>query len=1118
MQSGCITGMHIPHFLILKLFKTMKKKPNPEIFFFLWKRRKILLTMKLLLCFFVFSALNVSGSTMFSQNATFKLAVNGKTVKEVFKDIESQNLTYRELENNLIVITPLFNDNQEVVVSGKVTDSRTGEPMVGVTVSVDATTIGTVTGPDGNYSLRVPDENSILVFSFIGYNTTRIVVAGQREVNISLEEDLIGLEEVIVVGYGTQRRVNVTGSVSTVNFDEEFAGRPLTNASQALGGKVTGLWVSQNSGKPGADAAQLRVRGWGTMGNSNPLIIIDGIEGSLSQLNPNDIENISVLKDAASSAIYGSKAANGVILVTTRQGRYNEKMKISINSYGGVQSLGRRFDMVDNSADLMELMNQAYVNVGSNPRFPDYLISDFRNGTDPFKYPNTNWYDGNLFENAVMHEHNVSVSGGSEQTSAYLSFNYLSQDGIMMRTNTERYGIRANLESNIREWLTVGGRVGYTNQDSEEPYYPTIAYGPLGRVYTILHTSAPFIAPYTRDGRLGGVQAIDRDGVIMYENNNPLIDANNGLTATGQNSYNVNAYANINFTDNLYIRTTIASTGTMTLVDRFNQHVEGYTDTGVARVSRNLNREGIEVIRGYNQRVDNQFYTTLNYDNLFDQKHRIGAIAGMQLEDMSIKTLFARRADPPKEGLTQIDAGTTGIVGEGNLNRLRMFSYFGRVNYAFQDKYLFEANIRADASSRFKEGNRWGIFPGFSAGWRLIEEDFIRNLNIFSDLKIRGSWGKLGNQNIAGYWPYLSIINQTFPLSYNYGGALFPGAAITEMVDENITWETTTSFDFGFEFGFLDNRLMITADYFDKITEDILVRLPIPNIMGGITAPFENIGEMTNKGFELSITYNNGIRDRDRLGYMINANLTNVTNQVTKFRGGDSPDQLFLIREGYSYQTLYGYKEIGIFQSDEEAAAYMHSSGFIPKAGDLKYEDVNGDGRLGFEDKQELGNTIPKFTFGLNPSVRFRGFDLSAVLQGAAGVHVWTANQMTQINGDGATTITSRWRNAWTPENTNTDIPAIKIDYPWMNEQSSFWVQEISFIKLKNLQLGYTLPNAIASRLGMERVYIYANGQNIGSLVTDAYEGYDPERSTTSSGSNIYPAARIISFGVNIEL
>lgn len=812
-------------------------------------------------------------------------------------------------------------------VSGTVTDAD-GTPLPGTSVLEKGTTNGVQTDFDGNFSIAVPEENATLVFSYIGFASKEVGVNGQSTIDVSLEESAQGLEEVVVVGYGTQKKVNLTGSISTVEFDEELENRPITNASQALGGTASGIWVSQNSGKPGSDGAQIRVRGWGTLNNSNPLIIVDGVEGSFDQLNPNDIANISVLKDAASAAIYGSKAANGVVLITTKTGTQGEEMKVAINSYIGLQSLGRRYDLINNSAEHMELSNIGLTNDGASPLFSDDLIEAFRNGSDPFKYPNTDWYK-ELFRTATIQEHNVSVNGGSEKTSSFISLNYLDQDGIVPNTNSERYGIRANVTSNVKDWLKLSARLNYIRRVSDEPY-ADITYGSLGRVFEMLSGATPYIAPYTSDGRFGSVQAIDSDGSLLYDNRNPLIDAANGLTRTEENLLTLNVAADVKFNDRLSLNTTISSNRNWNLTDRHNVSVFGYTDTGVETITKNYNREGLEINRTQISGLQQNLFSTLNYNQVFGNVHDVSAIGGIQIEANRIQNVYARRSAPPKEGLTQVDAGTSGIQGEGNLNGFRIFSYFGRVNYSFDSKYLFEANFRADASSRFKEGNRWGYFPGFSAGWRLSEEKFIQDTGIFSNLKLRASWGQLGNQNLDSYWPYLTVIGQSNNLSYNYGGSFAPGAAITSLVDEDITWETSSSFDVGLDIGLFDGKISIEADYFRKTTEDILVQLPIPLILGEVTAPFENVGEMTNNGFEFVVNYDNRKFERNQFAVNLGLNLTYIENEVTKFRGGDSPDQLYLIREGYSFNSLYGFNAIDVYQSDEEAAEHMYANSFYP--------------------------------------------------------------------------------------------------------------------------------------------------------------------------------------------
>ena len=1071
----------------------------------------------------------VYSSTVIQPDRKVSVSVENRKLSEVLKEVlEPLDISYRVIGGQIMLTSlgvkrqaslPLPENAPEVpverTIAGTVTDEK-GEGLPGVNVLLKGTQRGTTADAAGKFSLSVPDGAATLVFSFVGYAPKEVeVAANQTVLDVTLAVDNKSLNEVVVVGYGSQQKVNLTGAISTIKFDDEINNRPITNSSQALGGTASGVWVSQNSGKPGSDGAQIRVRGWGTLNNSNPLIIIDGVEGTFEQLNPSDIESISVLKDAASAAIFGSKAANGVVLVTTRMGKTNEKMQVNVNSYVGVQTLGMHPDVINNSAEHMELTNRGLISDGGSQLFSNDLISAFRNGSDPYKYPNTDWFK-ELYKSAPIHEHNVSVRGGTAQTSSYISFNYLSQDGIVPNTQSRRYGIRANLESNVNRWLKIGGRLSYLNRDSQEPY-ADIVYGSLGRVFEMLSGAAPYIAPYTRDGQFGSVQAIAADGNLLYDNRNPLIDAANGRTITEDNVFTVNTTANIKFSESLSLRTTFATNGNFTLADRYNTSVFGYTDTGIETITKNYNREGLEINRGQTSTLNTNLFSTLNFNHTFNEVHAVSAIAGMQLESNKIQTLYARRTMPPKEGLTQVDAGTSGIQGEGNLNRLRIFSYFGRLNYAFDQKYLFEANLRADASSRFKEGNRLGVFPGFSAGWRISDEAFMEDIRAVSNLKLRASWGKLGNQNIANYWPYLTIITQDNSLSYNYGGKFAPGAAITSLVDDNITWETTATLDIGLELGLFNDKITIEADYFRKTTDNIIVQLPIPSLLGGLTPPFENKGQMSNNGFEFIFNYNNQNSDRDRLGFNMGLNFTYINNEVTEFAGGRSPDQLYLIREGYSYRELYGFNAIGIYQTDEEAKEHMFANGFKPRAGNLKFEDVNNDGKLGFEDRKALGNTIPKLTFGASPSFKYKRFELNVLLQGILGVNMYTRNNFTSLSFENRVISTS-WRDAWTPENPNTDIPALRFNNTWDDSPSSFWVNKADFVKVKNIQLGYTLPESLSTKIGLKRTYFYLNAQNVLTLVNGKYQGYDPEKNTFDNGARTYPVPAIVSVGLNLNI
>jgi TonB-linked SusC/RagA family outer membrane protein len=979
--------------------------------------------------------------------------------------------------------------------------------LPGVTVVIKGTTQGPVTNVDGNYSLTNIPEDATLVFSFVGMRTQEVEVGDQSTIDVTMEVDAIGIEEVVAIGYSVQKKSNLTGAVSTVNFEKELENRPLTNASQALGGSMTGLWVSQNSGQPGSDGATIRVRGFGTLNNSDPMVLIDGIEGNMSELNPNDIESITVLKDAASAAIYGSRAANGVILITTKMGDASEKVRVTYNGYYGLQKMGERYDLISNSAEYMEIWNSAMD--GGDPKFPAEVVEAFRNGDDPYLYPNTNFLD-EVTRIAPITEHNISINSGSENVKNYFSINYLDHEGIYYNTNSTRFGITFNNETKVNEWLKVGGRFNAMRKITKEPY------DGIGRVVYMIANGHPYAAPYTKDGRFGATQALYLSGATagqpITDTRNPMPDLYNGLRQYTNNYSKANVFANVQLMDGLEFNTQYSGQYNNNLRDRYNEVLWCY-NTNEQQV-KPLDFPSTPNIERYTtDQFYQTFYSTLNFSKTFSDVHELGALVGMQSEDRLWKNVRAQKSDPPKAGLHQVSAGTSSPIAEGTRNQLRMLSYFGRLNYAYKSKYLAEFNFRADASSRFKSGNRWGFFPSASIGWRLSEEGFLKD-GFFDELKIRASYGELGNQNLNDYWPFLTTITQTYGTSYNVGNALAPGAAITALVDEDITWETTSSFDIGVDMRILNDRLSAELDYFLKNTKNILVQLPIPLILGGVTAPYENVGEMKNTGVEISVNWKD--RMSNGLSYNIGGNITYVQNEVTTFREGKSPDQLYLIREGYSYKTLYGFKALGVYQTNEEAAAHMHSNGYTPKAGDLKYEDKNSDGILDFNDKSEIGNTIPKYTYGIKGGLSYKGIDLNVLLQGIAGVNVYTQSAWTEPLGISGGSVTTRWRDAWTPTNPSETTPRIVVNDTWNRQESSFWATELSWLKVKNLQLGYTLPSQWTEFASLESTYVYINGQNILTFVNDDYEGFDPERDTFNNGYSQYPAPRIWSLGVNI--
>jgi TonB-linked SusC/RagA family outer membrane protein len=1079
----------------------------------------------------VLSNISKQSNYDFAFNSDMINAVNTVTVEvnEVSLDealtgvLKAQPLTY-VITNHTVVIKRLQEKNVapissaksiQIVITGTVKDGK-GVPLPGVSVQVKGTTSASVTGVGGKFRITSPSATGSLVFSYVGFNKKEVAITNKSDIEVILTEESSALNEVVVVGYGTQKKVNLTGSVSTVDFTKEMDNRPITNATQALSGKVTGVWVSQNSGAPGSDAATLRVRGFGTLNDTNPLTLIDGVEGSLNEVNPSDIASITVLKDAASSAIYGSRAANGVVLVTTKRGGFNTSQQLSYNGYYGIQQLGQRFDIIDNSADFMTIWNKAVQNNGGSSLFPEDVITAFKQGGDPFIYPNTNFFD-EVFVSAPIQEHNISVKGGSDKSNHYLSFNYLNQEGIIKQTSSSRFGLNLNLNSKVKNWLEVGGVVQATRKITERPY------DDINRImYLMSNGGYPFTAPYTADGHFGATQALylsgSNVGQPIVDTRNPLPDMYNGLTQYANNFIKGSLNATINISKELSFKSLYSGQFNNNRSDRYNQSNFAYTNTGIQTSVLDY-PSTISNSRSNTERFYWAWFNTLNYNKTFNQSHTISAILGTQVEEDQTKTMLSQRSGPPKEGLSEVDAGTFNAIANGNTTSWRMQSYFGRLNYNFKEKYLLEANMRADGSSRFSPGNRWGIFPAFSAGWRLSEETFLKNVEAIQNIKLRASWGRLGNQNIngiAGDYPYMQAITQNYGTSYNFGGSLVPGAAISNLVDRNISWETTESTDIGLDFALFKGRLNFETDYFTKRTSDILVRLPISQILGGVGAPVENVGEMVNKGFEIGTSYQSR-NSKDGFNYRIAANLTYIINKVNKFRGGDSPDQLYLIREGYSYQSLYGYRSIGVFQSNEEGKSYMHDNAYTPAAGDLKFEDLNGDGKLNYLDKQPLGNTIPKFTFGFNLGLSLKNWSLDVVTSGAAGVNAFTQSAWTQPLGISGGVVTERWKNAWTPENHSNSLPMIKVNDTWNRYESSFWVKNLSYFKIKNIQLNYAIAESVTKRFKMSGASVYANFQNLPAFVSGNYEGFDPERNTFDNGGSLYPTPFISSLGINLQ-
>ena len=988
---------------------------------------------------------------------------------------------------------------QTGTITGTITDDESGDPLPGVNVLVVGTQSGAATGADGTYEITgVKPGTYTIRASFIGYGDETAegveVQSGETTVaDIAMQQQAQGLDEVVVVGYGTEQAENLTGSVSSVQVDE-VEGRPITDMSQALSGLAAGVNVTKGSGKPGADGARIRIRGVGTLGNSDPLVIVDGIPSSLSGLNPSDIESISVLKDAASAAIYGSRAANGVILVTTKQGRGGE-LQVQYDGYAGLQQPTRLMDMVFDMPTHMRLLNESKTNLGLSPQFPQEEIEAYESNSDPILYPNTNWYDWAFQNPTPVTSHTLSVRGGLEPLSYYLSGGYLGQDGLIGVTSKDRYNLRLNTEANLSSRFTVGTNLYGYWQEVQGDYNTMSLF--------LDAATTPGVVPY-HDGRYGGAQARG-EGFV----GNPKAWLDSRDNSSTRRFFLGKAYAEWSILENL----TAEVNGAIEIDDERSKNLN------LPVTLYNLRTD--EVARGQKDNItlneldvlDRQltFYSTLNYEERLGD-HRLKVLGGTEAQSFRSESIGTSVEQIYSPNTPVLDAGSANPTSSGSVSEWALLSYFGRVQYNYSERYLLELNARYDGSSRFREGLRWGFFPSVSAGWRVSEEPFFPETNLVSNLKLRGSLGTLGNQQIGTY-PYQSLYQ--LGLYYNFGGQLVQGAAQTALANQDIRWETTRTANVGIDLGLLEGRLNLTAEYFDKRTSDILVRVPVPDYLGNRTAPYQNIGRMRNTGWEASLSYNGSY---EGFTFGAGANLTHVSNEVTQYKG-ETPaiNGSFIIKEGLPYQSIYGYKVEGLFQSEEEVANAAEQ-GPLTAPGDLQYADLNGDGVISPDDRTVIGNTIPELNYGFNVDLGYKGVQLSALFQGLAGVdrYLEGKNVFPFVNGDRALAA-EFWLDRWTPENRDTDVPRLTnpASYDWNYRNSEYWMQDGAYLRLKSLRLGYRLPPSWTQSLGIDHLQIYALGENL--FTHTDFLGYDPERAPTDSGMG-YPNVRTYTLGLQTRL
>ncbi|WP_229235900.1 TonB-dependent receptor [Dyadobacter tibetensis] len=989
-------------------------------------------------------------------------------------------------------------------IKGQVKD-ETGAGLPGVSILVKGTSQGTTTDIEGNFSIAVEQTDAILVFSFVGYVSQEVSVGSKTQLAITMQVDNKSLEELVVVGYGTQKKVNVIGSISQIG-SKNIENRPVTQASQAITGQMPGVTVIQRSGRPGASGGEIRVRGVGSFGATpDALVLIDGIPGSMNDINPNDIKTISVLKDASSAAIYGARSANGVILITTKDGA-SDKLSVSYDGYVGVNKATRLPNMV-NSWEYAEMFNEA----SASNSFSAADIDKFRSQTDPDNYPNTHFLKDLFSGKGVQTSHTLTLNGGNENNRFFLSGGMLQQQGIIPKNRYSRFNQRLNVQNKIGRNLELNTRLFGSIENRKEPQATANKGGELSD--QLIQNAVRYPAIY-----LG--QASNGDFGIGPESGGTPV------SWLASDSYYRNPKTRMGINSRLEWKPLAGLT--FSAIGGFNFSL--FEERSFLS-SQRLN-EAINLTQSYlNQESNKEIYKTMQFTGEYNKElgqHYFSILGGYSFENQEYNYLNVYRQDFPSNQYTVPDmGGLNNQKGGGYDAGWAIQSLFSRLKYSFQEKYLFEVTVRNDGSSRFPSGQKYALFPSAAMGWRLSQEDFMKDLTWLSDLKIKGSWGILGNQNIGNY-PYQQVL--AAGRNYPIGNQVSTGAAYAVYTDPNIKWETTKTTDIGLESGFFNNQLLFNLTYFKRNTEDILFKpsASVSTVLGVAIAE-TNTGAMQNTGWEFDLGYRGSVGE---LKYNINGNFSIIKNKVVTLGLGNvtqpngfvgNGSDIFI---GYPMQTYYGYLSDGVFLNEQDISDWANQKAVTPKAqaGDIRYKDISGpegipDGKVDpTYDRTFLGSRIPKYTFGTNLGISYKNFDFSTFLQGVAGVQG-------QLSGYAGYAFFNQGNiQNWQMEGRfKPDAPVRYPEYPRLEVisnsgtpntvQSDFWVLNASYLRVKNMQLGYNLPASALDMLRISRMRLYVSAENL-LTITKYREGWDPE---VNGGGAYYPILRTVTFGVNLK-
>lgn len=990
---------------------------------------------------------------------------------------------------------------QQKIVKGKIIDGATNEALPNVSILEKTSGKGVISDTEGKFSMTV-SEKAVLVFSFIGYETKEVLIGNQSTIEVTLAESNKLLDDVVVVGYGIQKKANLTGSVSQFKT-EELTRRQVSSSSQLLQGLAPGISVWQSSGKPGADGANIRIRGIGSIFSGvGPLIMVDGVVSSMDNLDPNSIESITVLKDAASTSIYGTRGANGVVLVKTRRGSKGG-IKVSYNGFLTQQSATNIPGKVT-AVEHMELSNIAQQTQTGNPTatvFPLALIEKYKTSpVDNIEVFDNDWVKLLLTNSGIMQNHNVTIDAGSDKASLFTSVSYLSQQGLIPNNRYSRLDIRMNPDIKINDKLRLSGTLFFNQGTRVEPAGSTPEF--IIRQAIGLPATGP--AKFG-DGMYGNAG--------QSNNRNPLGQAESSGTLTVITP-TIFGKAQINYTPikGLEFEASYAREQWTPNSKRFQKNFDIYTpNIGTRSYDLSSRYPGTNSLgESYSFNFRNTFLAQASYQ-LTKAAHDAKIMFGFQSEESSNRSLGASRTDFINENLPYLDLGGANRNNNGGTSQSALAAGFGRLTYAFQDKYLIEVNGRYEGSSRFSQAlnKQWGFFPSASAGWVFTNENFMKELSFLQFGKIRASYGTLGNQGLPDNYPFAS--NYSSGLDYYFNGAINPGYALTEAANAGIGWEKSKQTDIGIDL-VLIKGLSITADYYVKQISDILLRKPIPNYVG-LSPAYLNLGSMENRGWEFSATYRNKI---GKLKYDITGVIADVKNKITSLPGVPYLDEgLLRSAEGYPLRSYFGYKAIGYYQSKEDIAGSPKSF-FTPNPGDIKYHDVNGDGTINADDRTFIGNNFPRYEYSINLNLAYDIFDLNLFGQGVgikenyiSGTGAWPF-----YAADFIPSLLAMHKDYWTPNNPNATFPRLTPTIGVNSTNSSFWVKNSAYFRLKNVNIGMKVPQTLVKKIGMESARLYISGQNLVTL-TKFWKGFDPEQNNNSA--EFYPLMKTYTIGLNLK-